>query len=643
MPTPPAGAGYFTPGGESVLRNLTAQQAISNIPTAPRPPLPPRGLAPVTGPAGAAGAAGGTVVLPPAVATAAAIGVATYSGISLGEALRQGLAKDRPETFNYPDGSTGLVDYLRRRAQRLFPNQSVTNGTGEEIVVGREELPFPGGQCPVIYRVTATGQNSGAGASLQNFVTGPIRGTRVTSSGGTTSNNEPGYNFQAQNADGSWVILSFINMSQADAGTWSIQSLQRLDNQPDSCGDPPPVTVDTPTRQQAPPLAPPSSYPPLAPPQSPPETPKAPGRDDRPLSPPPNPTDPFNPIEPTEMEGTEVPNMPQLPGLPVPPPLFRPSGNEVFGPQPGGIKQPPPKVPPAPPKAPPNCGCNAPLLDALGTLDGKVTALAGAGGEVASTATILNRLNQMQQFAEGAWQSTRLQKVIDLLTLITSLHNAYYLSQDVALTVGEMTSLMLDVVGIDDEQGAPLDINAMLGSAIKNALEAALGEELVDDVGSALTKANRIYQSASNVIWTLRNLQDSTTDLLEIAANNTGKIGNALKLSKVVDALSYPYMSENYKASDTTRRRIQNMLDGIEQVDDTVGTLYAATASVRDIQEEFTELGNAKDRFATEIGTLAPRDTPENTPVRQSSDSANAASQPPDADPSDLDPANGTP
>jgi len=253
-------------------------------------------------------------------------------------------------------------------------------------------------------------------------------------------------------------------------------------------------------------------------------------------------------------------------------------------------------------------------------------------------------LGNVDQFAKKAWEATRIQKAINALTLMTTVHNAYYLSRDVSSTLGEMISLLLDTVGIDDEAGNPLDINTLVANKVKDAINAALGEKLATNIGNSLTKASRIYQSASNVIWTLRNLTDSTTDLLEIAANNTGKIGNALKLSRVVDALSYRPMSENYKAGDATRRKTQRILDGLEQADDTIGTLYAAVAGTREIQEEIGELGQAKTRLLEDIGTLPPRDdVPANAPIQSASTEAKEASQAPNANPIDLEPADGTP
>ncbi|MBD1876253.1 hypothetical protein H6F75_22460 [Nodosilinea sp. FACHB-131] len=254
------------------------------------------------------------------------------------------------------------------------------------------------------------------------------------------------------------------------------------------------------------------------------------------------------------------------------------------------------------------------------------------------------KLGNVDQFMRKAWETTRIQKAINALTLVTTLHNAYYLSRDVGSTLGEMISLLLDTVGIDDEAGNPLDINAMVGKKVKDVINAALGEKLATNIGNSLTKASRIYQSASNVIWSIRNITDSTTDLLEITANNTGKIGNSLRESKVVDALTMPRFSENHRAGDATRRKTQRILDGIEQVDDTVGTLYAAVATVRDVQEEVTAAGQAKNKLIEEIGTLAPRtDVPENEPIKAAAAEADEASQAPNADPLDLEPANGTP
>jgi hypothetical protein len=102
--------------------------------------------------------------------------------------------------------------------------------------------PFTGGQCSVLYTVNVAGTNTClGGGSGSGFVTGPISGGFAAPRGtGTACDGSPSWSFFVQGAPStSPVQIGPVNMKQADANTWGITSVSRLDAGPDNCGDPP--------------------------------------------------------------------------------------------------------------------------------------------------------------------------------------------------------------------------------------------------------------------------------------------------------------------------------------------------------------------------------------------------------------------
>jgi len=92
--------------------------------------------------------------------------------------------------------------------------------------------PFEGGQCPVTYLVDLVNTSTTAPfpATGQAFVTGPIKGVRT----------DPGIN------PGTIFVVvegaSDVGFRTGNEGElWSISGVSRFDNQPDNCGDPPPI------------------------------------------------------------------------------------------------------------------------------------------------------------------------------------------------------------------------------------------------------------------------------------------------------------------------------------------------------------------------------------------------------------------
>lgn len=239
----------------------------------------------------------------------------------------------------------------------------------------------------------------------------------------------------------------------------------------------------------------------------------------------------------------------------------------------------------------------------------------------------------MQAFAVQAWSNTRLQKILNLLTLVTVLHNAAMLSRDVGETIGELASNMLATVGIKDETGNALDINQLVGTSVKTFVQTIVGVDVYNNVSTSWNKANRILSSAANVVYTVRGLADTSKDIAEWTAENTGKIGNALKRWGVVGERAYPWMSERVTAQDAYRKKLQRFTDGLESLEDTASSLSQVTGDVREIQEEFTELKQQKADFKTLISTTAPEATPpaspENEPIADAEGQTKAANASP--------------
>ncbi|MEL6605354.1 MAG: hypothetical protein AAFP20_19245 [Cyanobacteria bacterium J06614_10] len=241
------------------------------------------------------------------------------------------------------------------------------------------------------------------------------------------------------------------------------------------------------------------------------------------------------------------------------------------------------------------------------------------------------RLQQMQGFAETAWEATRLNKLINLLTLISVIHNAGMLSRDLGETIGDLTSNMLATVGIKDEKGSPLDINQLVGTSVENFVKSVVGEQVYENTSQAWLKSSRIVSAASQIAYTVRSINDTSKDVLEWTAENTGKIGNALKRWGVVGERAYPWMSERVKAQDTYRRKFERFTQGLESLEDTASSLSQVTGNVREIGEEFNELQEQRQAFRDLVSTTPPADTPtaapESAPVATEATDAATASQ----------------
>jgi hypothetical protein len=284
--------------------------------------------------------------------------------------------------------------------------------------------------------------------------------------------------------------------------------------------------------------------------------------------------------------------------------------------------QPPSNKPPTPGPVNTGCRCNAAILSKLNQMQG-----ANAVGEAGSMAAILQKLNAMQAFAEKAWKATQAQKILDVLTFIGVMHNAAFLSREVAETMSYMVGNVLNIFGIEDENGSNLDVFGWLGDTINGFFVKVFGQDLVDDARETWKKASAILRSASMIIWTVRSILDGTQELMEWIADNTGKIGNALKRWGVVGQTAYPWMAENVRSQDRIRRRTRRFIDGLETAEDAASSFAMATGQVVEIQEEISELGEQQQRFNDSVRDFVPGAEPDNSELPVAADEGIANAQ----------------
>lgn len=217
-------------------------------------------------------------------------------------------------------------------------------------------------------------------------------------------------------------------------------------------------------------------------------------------------------------------------------------------------------------------------------------------------------------------------RIMNIFILIGVLHNAAMLSRSAAETIGELTSQALTVIGITGDDNQPIDVNEIIGKQANAFMSSILGETVWNGTKESWQKANRIISTASNIISTVRSIADSTRDVLEWTAENTGKIGNALKRFRVVGENAYKWMPERVTAQGKWHRNIDKAVEGIQSVEDTASSLAGAVGSVRSIQEDFTEVKEQKENFDKAIKEATPKDRPDNDVTKAKATQTTAAS-----------------
>lgn len=426
-----------------------------------------------------------------------------------------------------------------------------------------------------------------------------------------------------------------VSYSYVDAGQWSIGLIQKIPGtspdgkeEPESGYPPGEQPVPVPTGPYSPPQPPGyfpggGNSPKLAPPQPPGGKPA----DGEPGTRNPPGTVPLGggaqPGSGNQPNGF-TPPAPYVPpgGMPMPMPLGRPAGN---GPPPPNVtpgknplnqRQPTPNPPAnSPPEIPsPSCrydsfgisggvnSANAKLdrMDAvlqtiqtvyLAKIDNTTGTINDKLGEKIPGG-IGGKLMKVGDTIKKTWDFLQIDRVLNVLTYITVLHNAYMLSNNLAQTLFSAISISLDVFGIENEDGSPLDVGKIVSKWTDGFFKKIFGVETVEGIKKTWAKYNRIYQAATNLLFTMQSMMYSMMDAMEVVGNYVAKIGNAAKIFGVFAENCYGWMNTGL---NFTQNRFFNALNKAQEATE---NLEQIASSIKDIQELGEELYGNKEALS---------------------------------------------
>ena len=280
---------------------------------------------------------------------------------------------------------------------------------------------------------------------------------------------------------------------------------------------------------------------------------------------------PGSPSQPGTFEETK-----RTPAMPSNTPELTPSGipddsSINDDPKPDADDNKPPFIPPPPVSTPPpECkGCNKKILDKMDglTLGAQGLDLALVQQIHSTVHSSAHGLAKIQSFAETAWKVTKADKIMTGVSMALTVHNAMMLSNNLLATVSEATNMAFNALGIRDETDTEFDFGQAIKDKIDAVLSSVLGQANYDALTVRIAKANRIYQSSINLLDTTYSLFDSARTVAELTAENTGKIGNALRESGAVYEDAYEEFIEQVNPQNTSQRRLANFREGLESVE----------------------------------------------------------------------------
>lgn len=253
-----------------------------------------------------------------------------------------------------------------------------------------------------------------------------------------------------------------------------------------------------------------------------------------------------------------------------------------------------------------------------------------AGVELINTklGPVISGVNGLSGFLSRAAEAAKLDKVLNAMNTVLLLHNAAMLSRNLGSTLGDLTSQALATIGIKDGD-SPIDVNEILGKQANNFMSSILGAEVWAGTKTSWNKASSIIASATNLMYTMRSIFDSSREIMEWTAENTGKIGNALKRFRIVGENAYKWLPERVTVQNSFTRKLDRFREGVDGLDDAASSLSGVLGEVQSIQQEYADLQEQKQKFDKNISELTPKPGEENKPVSDAAVVAKNASKAP--------------
>lgn len=305
-------------------------------------------------------------------------------------------------------------------------------------------------------------------------------------------------------------------------------------------------------------------------------------------------TDTTTNTETKEKEKKVVGKLPSLPSVTLPP-LFTPVLNGSKPSNQIAPKSPEPTVTPTPGME--ECQiCNQPIInnqDKIVKNQNKILERIGNAADAVdlSLLPIINQKlgdqlpNGISGYFKAAWEATRMDKVINLLTLIMTIHNAAMLSRNLGETLGDAASGVLRLLGIVDHEKKFIDVNQVIGNTVTGLIKDILGEEVYRGISKKWNLANRIVTAGMGVVAAIHNMVNAALDGINTIASWIAKMGNRAQEQGIVDYGSWPWMNENTNFRNPTARFLEKV-DNLEEAADSV---YMLVSSGIELQEGYTE------------------------------------------------------
>jgi hypothetical protein len=260
-----------------------------------------------------------------------------------------------------------------------------------------------------------------------------------------------------------------------------------------------------------------------------------------------------------------------------------------------------------------NTAINALDLSLLAVIDKKLGPQISPNG---ISGKLIDTFDKLKDFADKSWKALGLDRVVSLLTLAVTIHNAAMLSRSLAETLVETAELVIQAAQnlipgfLTNPDGKPfeVDLKEIFSKKIEDFLKATLGKDNYYQAKANWIRANRILTATSNILSAMHGMFDATINGLNTIGSWVALGFNGIQREGLVSDKTWPWMSEQPRFQNKALNKFTQKLEDTEQATDSIqqiaGSAITFVSESKEATEAATELTKAlkadSDKMAKE-------------------------------------------
>jgi hypothetical protein len=198
------------------------------------------------------------------------------------------------------------------------------------------------------------------------------------------------------------------------------------------------------------------------------------------------------------------------------------------------------------------------------------------------------------------WKTFRLDRIISMLTLAASIHNAAMLSRELGETLLETLETILQAIQgwmpdfLKSPDGDGFDLDELLKAKLEKFLQDLLGRENYVNLKVTWIRANRILSTAANMLNAMRSMLNAITEGLQVIGGWIAMGFNGIQREGLVSDKTWPWMDEtpNFQSKSISRftQNLENLEDAASTIQQLAGSSIEFTSEAKELTEETQKL-----------------------------------------------------